>query len=176
MTTPNPNPYPHPYRSLLNANIHEVLRTLSVEQADEVRLHDLRICKAASNIELSILSQRERRGRALYDTYIPETVSRLAWADLESAEQNGFTGLSPIRAMFLGRMATEVAQSLQVVAPSISCEAFIPLASGVVGLHAAILGSEQLIRKDEPQERLDKVVDALRDNFIYPLYLGRGRS
>jgi hypothetical protein len=167
--------------TLLDARIHEVIRVLPTEQAQEIRRQDSALYDGALHIEFGVLCQPMRRSyedpkpHYLRD-YIPQLTTWLAWEDLALAEQHDFPALSPKRAMYLGRTATAAAETIQAVAPTIETGQFMALASGIVGLHGAIIGSEEVLKTNEDaQIKLSQAVEALRDNFVRPLYTGRSK-
>lgn len=165
--------------TLLDTRIQEVIRVLPADQAEEIRHQDKAFYDGVFHIEFGIFCQPpgySDRGhkRAYLGDYIPRLASKLAWKDLAIAEKYDFPGLSPKRAMFLGRTATTAAETIQAVAPKIEVSQFIALASGIVGLHGAIIGSVEALKTDEnAQAELSRAIMAVRDNFVRPLYAGR---
>jgi hypothetical protein len=156
-----------------SSRVAEVVRTLPQQQQKEIYHNGRLFHEGAQHLEYGVYYHapsyyREERPAQLLSNVFPKIVDILSWNDLLLADSREFPGLSPKRAMKIGRMATEYVVSL-VKSTDGSPDYFDQAATGLVGLHASLLGDETLLDNDTAQSNLAAAQAGFTKEFVEPL-------
>jgi hypothetical protein len=153
--------------------VKEVVRALPQGQRQEIYHQGEVFHEGAPSLEFSVYYRMPnyRLGNvpeAYLRSVFPEIVDALVWRDLEIADSHDFPGLSPKRAMIIGRLATSYADSLAEFAGG-QRSYFEQAATGMVGLHASVLGDETVLDIETARQNLQLAQDEFTTRFIAPL-------
>jgi hypothetical protein len=158
----------------LAPHIEEVVRCLPAEQYGHIRRHADQFYSGSTNLENSIFATRIRPGydipSPLYDSVLPQIINGLAWKDLEIAERTGFRPRTPDSAMRISVLALKQAVGLSRGTHK-TREDFLRVATGMVGLHASILGPVDLLEDETAVQNLQHTHDLFKSKFVMPLAL-----
>lgn len=158
-------------QTLLDQRVQEVIRTLPQQQAEEIERYDELLREGTTSLEYGTFFapvSRPPLPKMIGSATVPGIATELAWGDLEQAETTGFPGLAPERAMYMGRLSTQMAKRLSMGTIK-GAEEFLKATTGLIGLHMSILGDMDVIQSEAAKDRLAYTEQKYQSDFVQPI-------